>query len=432
MNDLARRRFDLDEWLDSGNCPADPVVTELLALNSAEFQSFVQTYGPSQRFEIARQLVDRAHWLLSRRPKDAVDVALLADHFARSTAGLTAQDMDTGLELEADTRREYAHALLTVGDFDNARIAADEATFLYGALIQAFQEDNDALYWYADSHAHGRRDQPDLQGLILRRVMSTGLLENERRLLEKATAFGLIRGQIHHGQGDTERGLLLIQQSSSALLSLFHQNKKYVDGRLIYAAVLLRMHRYTDALDAFQDTAAVARELNDSETLAHILNNVGVCYRYLGHPDKAKQCAETALKMFEDLGLSAEALRPRNALATLLIEEGTSRSYRHAASALYMNRNTYLSIGLPNDAAQAMLRITKALILAGRSSEIDWPANVELFAGQTGIRKQALDTLRFLRDTAALRTLLLDDVHHAERLLEGLDNGTYSSEEEVG
>ncbi|HWW60298.1 MAG TPA: tetratricopeptide repeat protein [Thermoanaerobaculia bacterium] len=384
MNDHA----DLDEPLDSDGAPLTPVV---------------------------RRLIVQAHSLLSRVPKDAVAVASLALALARLLSRPTIGDRDTAIELQADAHRELAHALLVVGDFDRARIEADQAQCLYSLAVATLSGDEFLGEYLSDVSTDS---EPELLALVLHRVMSAGTRDSERSLLEKATVFGLILGQILHGQGDTAQGLWLIAKSTDMLLSIFEDNKKYVEGRVLYATVLLGAHRYADALNAFEETAAIARELNDNVTAAHIVNNYGVCYYYLSNPTKARECAQTALQMFEELGLGAEAVRPRLLLATLLIEDG---KYHLAVPALYMNLNTYLTLGLPNEAATVMLKIAKALILGGRSSTIDWQATIKMIQGAAPVRPAILEVLRQLEAQARRQPLLLEDVQRAERMVNQID-----------
>lgn len=60
-----------------------------------------------------------------------------------------------------------------------------------------------------------------------------------------------------------------------------------MEGRTICATVLADLRRHSDAIGALEQTAALAREIGDLETLAHIVNNIGVCYYFLGRLEKA-------------------------------------------------------------------------------------------------------------------------------------------------
>ncbi len=426
MNDDLRRRAALfDAWLQSPG-PAEPALTDLLALDAAELEAFMFGYSLGRRFAITSRLLEHAHALLSRRPKDAVAVASLASHFGNSlVASADGEDMEAALALSADSEREAAHACLTIGDYERAGQAAKEASFLYALAIASLFEWDE--YAGADREAErGMGGWTHVIRLVFARIGAAGVREDERNLLENATILGLIEGQILHGLGETDAGLLLLEQASNMLGNVFGRHDKYIEGRLIYGAVLLKTHRFGEALERFLDTAAVAKELKDDESLAHCVNNVGVCYYYLGQLEKAKECAETAAKMFEELGLVSEAIRPRNMLATLLIE---ASQYHRAVPALYMNRNTFLSVGLPNDAARVMLKIVRALVLAGRTSEIDWPATIETFARADGIRSGVIEALEYLSETATQRPLLVEDVQRAERMLDRIDDIAVSEED---
>jgi hypothetical protein len=49
--------------------------------------------------------------------------------------GSTDAEQDAAVALEADAHHEHAYALLFIEAFDEARKAADEATFLYSLVV---------------------------------------------------------------------------------------------------------------------------------------------------------------------------------------------------------------------------------------------------------------------------------------------------------
>ncbi|MEO8379822.1 MAG: hypothetical protein ABI779_09190 [Acidobacteriota bacterium] len=402
MNHAAR----LNDWLQRMP-PAEPVVVhELLALSACEWRRFTEQYPAPLRMDLTRNIIERAHLLLSRTPKDAVPTSRLAVLLAKSLAGVFADpaSCDAAIDLEGDAWREEAHALLTVSDYDRAREAAEEAAFLYRLR----------------SDERIPNDDGSLLSLILFQMVSGDLNEGTLERLERAAVLGLITGQILHGQGELADGLLLVEQSCNVLLSCCDQKGKYVQGRTIYAKMLAEQRSYTEALEVFERTAAVARELGDNETLAHLVNNIGYCYyHFLGNVIKAKECLQLAAQMFDDLGLAAEALRPRNELASLLIEEGR---YSTAVSELYKSRQAYLDAGLLNEAAQVMLRIIRALVLAGRQADINW-TEMESVLGRGGLRREAMRALQHLHRLASLRALNTGDMEDAEAMLLNLGSG---------
>jgi tetratricopeptide (TPR) repeat protein len=219
-----------------------------------------------------------------------------------------------------------------------------------------------------------------------------------------------------HWQGASDDGLLLIEQASNVLLGWLDNKRKYVQGRTIYAMILAATKRHAEAASSLENTAQMARELGDVETLAHIVNNIGYCYYQTGEIQRARKCFETALELFTQLGLVADALRPRNYLATILINE---RKYGRAVSELYISRAAYLEAGLPNEAAYVMLKIIRALILAGRENSINWHEMFDIF-GDVGLRHEALLSLSKLHELAMKRSLRAADIDAAEDVISRL------------
>lgn len=401
---------EFNQWLEhAGN---DDIVRTLLeSLTGREWLAFGAHYARPRRIEITEILIERAHALLSRSPRHAEPIARLAIQFSQLIVLPTETDQSAFVEdsmyLEADARREHAHALLTIGDYNAARRSAEEATFLYGLAVD-------------------RPGDGSLASLLFNKTAAIG--DEERARLERIAVLALIMGQVLHGQGETEDGLLLIEQASNVLLGWLDNKQRYVQGRTIYAMILAAVKRYAEAVMTLEETAHLARELKDNETLAHIVNNIGYCYYYKGNIAQAKKCFESALVLFEELGLTADALRPRNYLAAILINEG---SYHRAVSALFISRASYLDAGLPNEAAEVMLKIVRALILADRADSINWQEIHRTFS-DAGLRPEAMNALTHLRDIAEERTLRLGDVDTAEDILSRLHSEAVSATDEAG
>jgi len=177
----------------------------------------------------------------------------------------------------------------------------------------------------------------------------------------------LIQGQVLHGLGKSDEGLRLIERHAHLFFSFYADKKKYVEARTIYAVVLLKRQEYSRALTALEESARMAAEDKDTEVLAYILNNIGICWVNLGNLQKAKECLTAAAEMFAARHLRAESVRVRGSLALLLIRLG---KFNEAVSEYYICRSTFLELDMPLVAAQAGLRVVEVLFLAGRTSQV--------------------------------------------------------------
>ena len=257
-----------------------------------------------------RRLIALAHDALSRDPNRAVWISRLAIRAAKAAD-------DAPLVDEGDAWREYAAALLEVGDYEDAQVAVQRARMVY--RVAGGTEHNEAV-------------------------------------------LGAVEGRILHELGDSLKGLQRIDESARTLLRL-NDKKTYVRVRSIYAAVLFNLCRYREAADTY---AAMVDDY-DTETLAHAVLVIGRCAVKLGEIERARQCFETALEMFEELGLRPEIPRVRKGIAEILVAHGR---VHEAISELYKARAEFLSMQLPVLAALVALDVVDLLLIVGRTSEI--------------------------------------------------------------
>lgn len=407
LHDLAA---EFNRWLGDKTV-ADTVTSRILTLAPKQWRQFCQSYADGERARIAGALTERSYSIQEWSPKDAIPVARLGALFAKSIVGATDEEMWKALELEADALREHARSLLMTGEYDQAKRSADEAAFNYSLTI-------------SDGIPTGAPLVGDVMATFLRALVTRDntIPEAKREVLEKATRMGLILGQIIHCQGRTEEGLAMMASSCEMLLYCFDNREMYVKGRMTYAKVLAEGRRFADALEAFQSTAALANELEDLEVQALLVANIGACYYHLGAFEKAKPCAETAMAMFESLELPLAAIRPRTLLVMLLMEEGEKNStlYSAAAAELFKTRAAWLSAGMKREAAEVMVQIIRAFILARRQGHINWAEMNRTFT-EARLGDAAMRALQHLEALHATRPLTLDDVEDAEDIIADLD-----------
>lgn len=253
-----------------------------------------------------RRLIALAHDTLSRDPNRAVWISRVAIRGAGAP-------IDRG-----DAWREHAAALLEVGDYAEAQRAVGRARRIYRTIGDT--QHNEAV-------------------------------------------LGAIEAYVLHELGDSPQALSRIEKSARTLLR-FNDKKAYVRARAIHAMVLFNVGRYSEAADTYAEIA----NIDDSETLAHAVLMIGRCAVKLGETERARQCFETALEMFEALGLRMEIPRVRKGFAEILVVHGRTHE---AISELYKARAEFLAMELPVLAAFVALDIVDLLLTAGRISEIE-------------------------------------------------------------
>jgi tetratricopeptide (TPR) repeat protein len=319
-----------------------------------------------------REVIRRAHALLGSDPERALWIAQLATILA-PRVWLGDARMHVMIELEGDAFREYAAALLVVGSFARAAEAATLARNAY-----------------------------DVLGLAVK----------------GASILDLIEGRILHELGHTNEGLGMVQRGSNMLLA-FHEDKEaYVKGRTIEAALLFKAERYQEAMAVYAAMSEHAREEDDTELLAYVLQMVGRCRVKFGQFDEGRECIETAIRMFEDLGLFAEVPRVRKGLVEIAVARGR---YNEAISELYKMHNAFLALRLPIIAALVELDVVDLLMVSGRTSDI--PALCRKMLAtftEAGLRRNALMALAHIHSLARDGALESDDVQKVRAFLERL------------
>lgn len=352
---------------------AEALINSVLALSDRERSHLFRVYGDIVTADSLQRLIDRTHNLLSRDTRTAMHYGRLATALAQYLWGDPAEE---SARLEGDAWKEYAAALLRMGQFIDAKHACATADLFYSIV--------------------GERDY-------------------------ERTVLCLIEGQVMHFLGQTDQGLLRIEQAASLLLAVFEKRKKYVEARIIYATILLRVERWREALEVLESSRDIAKEEGDIETLAHILNNVGKCYTNLGNQRKAYDCFSAARDIFTQLELWVEVQRPQVGLTEVLKHEGR---YAEALSELYKTRAVFLKkLQLPMDAARVAVRIVEVSLLANKTTEA-----IESLCAETvttfqnaGLHREAMKALAYLHEIAQVYRMEMKDVIHVQNFLERLD-----------
>jgi tetratricopeptide (TPR) repeat protein len=302
-----------------------------------------------------RRLIALAHDALSRDPNRAVWISRLAIRVAREGEALAD---------EGDAWREYAAALFEVGEYHDAKMAVERARLVY--LMASDAEHNQAV-------------------------------------------LSAIEGRVLHELGDSIGALQCVEASAQTLLRL-NDKKTYVRVRTIYASIQFNLGRYREAAETYAAMAVLAEQEGDSETLAHAVHVIGRCAVKLGEMERGRQCFETALEMFDQLGLRPEIPRVRKGFAEILIAQGR---VHEAISELYKARAEFLAMALPVIAALVALDIVDLLLRVGRTSEIELLCDDQL-------PRSASNAFAGLRDLACRTAVTGQDVQRVRDFLERL------------
>lgn len=359
-------------WLDQSDAESGSVITEILSLDFHNVRALIAAAPETFGRRAVGVLIDRARRTIGDTPRVAAGYCQVAIKIAEN---LWSDSPEEDVGLIGDAWRELASSLLTAGD----SIEADDAcrnAYLYYNIVSP-----------------------------LRAV--------------ECSVLALIHGQVMHELGQSDQGLNLIERHANLFLSLYSDKKKYVEARTIYAVVLLKRQEYSRALESLESSAAIAEEEKDTEVLAYILNNIGLCWVNLGNLTKAKECLTAAAEMFAARKLRAESARVRGSLALLLIQHG---KYNEAISEYYMCRSTFLELDMPIVAAQAGLRVVEVLFLAGRTGQVPSLCG-ELVTTFTnaGLPREAQKALAYLNELARLSKADEFTVRHVREFMERLE-----------
>jgi len=318
-----------------------------------------------------QKLCERSHMLLSRHPREALVIARVGV----SLATRVVDDVAVVVETTGDAWKHLAAALRELSEHREALAAAHSALEAYA------------------------------------------MLETEVSL-HKMAAVDLIKAQSLYAVGQPFEALSLIERATHFILAFSQDRKQYVKARIIYAYMFMELGRFEDALGVLKGSAEIAQLDDDTEMLAYILNNVGLCYVHLGRLAEARPCFDTALEIFDALGMKAEVENVRSALAVSLIEAGR---YNEAISEMYIRRNNYLQMGMPVVAAEISLHIVELLFLANRVGDVPSLSSEMIKAfRRVGLHREAVKALGYVNRLAQRHRLNRDRVAAARRFLERL------------
>ena len=371
------RRYE--RWLRSQEDHGEPIAAAVAALDFAPATVDVLTrmYPDAVTIGVARTLTAKSHTLVKRDPPKAAALALLALRVAESAT--SPPEFVAGLDTaRGEAWMRYAAAVFETGNFPKAWRASERAD-MYFQLASPFPP-----------------------------------------AFRSETTLGLIQGMILHFLGETDRGLVRIEQSANLILAVFQEADKYVEAITIYNAILMRAGRFEEAALRWQEIAALARKEGNSSTLAYIVNNIGRCYLELGKTDEALVCFKTALEMFNQFGLLVEIPDVHLNLAYAL---RLNKRFAEAILEMYKCRADLAKFGMMFEAAQVSIRIVETQLLAHRDEEIP-PVCREAadFFRLAGLPEEARRATECLLEAARTGTLRVEAVREISYLTQLRDS----------
>jgi tetratricopeptide (TPR) repeat protein len=373
MTDAAREQARmLAEWLETLDADEERIAVAMGEISENHWKAVTDLLPAPFEADSINRVITRAHELLGRAPNDAQRLARLA---LRMTAQINHATCPDAPLIEGDAWRECAAAHLEMAEYADA----------YEAVCAARK-------------CYSQSESARVNGAIL-------------LLVEGRTLFEL---------GRWDEALAAVEHASHELLDSGADRKKYVQAKTIHAIILVGIGQYDAALDVFSTAADLAMQAGDKETLAYILSNAGVCAANLEDPARAKRCLESALRYFEELGLTSEMPHARAALVTILKQQGR---YNEAVSELFKVRAEFLSLRVPTAAAITSLRIVEVLLLCGRTAEVPVLCDemVRTFSAAR-LQKNLLTALAYLNEVARQRQLAAADVAYVAAFIEHSEN----------
>lgn len=363
--------------------PVDPAVAAFIAADEREITGALRDIKHVLTSARVAAVIAKAHSLLGSEPSVACDIARLATLFVGTFA--TDEEAENLLALCGDAWKEYAAALLEIGEYREALSATDRARFYYEtASID---------------------DEWDLE-------------RGENSVLHKLQLLRLVEGSVLYRMDRFDEAADSVERASNILWSVFNNPKGYVQGRTIFASIRLAQHRYRDALDILKNSAEHAREQRDTETLAYILSLVGGCYVRMGETENARSCYNTAVEMFTVLGLTAEIPRVRTGLALGLIQLGR---YNEAIAELFEARETFFKLRMSIVAAEVAMKVVDVLFLAKRFNDIE-PLCLEMISTfeKAGAPRKVQEALSHISQLASTKRITPGDVERTIKFFQAL------------
>jgi tetratricopeptide (TPR) repeat protein len=216
----------------------------------------------------------------------------------------------------------------------------------------------------------------------------------------------VVEAQILHDMGQSADALRLIRGAAAVIL-LHGDVKRYVQVRMYEALILWETGERIAAAEVWRSMAREAAQRGDALFAAVLENAIAVFQLRHGGAETAARLFEIAHGVFDNEGLTREAIRARRGMA----EAAAARGRLHdAISEYYKVQALSLAAGNLREAALAAAEIVELLLRTGREHEV-LPLINSMVSVFTGAGQQnAVNSWLLLRDFIGTEKLLVDRV----------------------
>jgi tetratricopeptide (TPR) repeat protein len=348
---LEAAEAEFRQWFTGGMEEGSLHARTVVSLPADERERWLDTHSDAWNYHTALDLVRQAPAVQGRDPLDAVALTgLIVRHLDRVPESDESSVVQLLLRLHA--WRERGNALRNIGEFDAAG-----------------------------------------------RAFETGLAIASRNpaLIPEAAVLRRGLGLLMHHAGDRE-GALAVLREVAAIFRAIHDRAQLLRTRIIEGFIEYNSDHDSVALEIFEETLLLSRELGDEATAARSHTNAAHSARRLGFRGRALAHFASAAEMLQRCGLTAETIRAEWGLT--LLQAGDDPAA--ILPALDRIREQFLATGRKTDAAWVSLDVVMLLGDAGRDEESNRLAIslVEFFA-RVGLPAEAMRALEELRDAAA-------------------------------
>lgn len=365
------------DGLNAGFDENEQYVRELLARSPDEWDAWLATHPGAANLNAFRSLIDEALNLEDRDPQRGLALTRFVLRHVETLAVPPELAMAL-LFLRGDTWKVHGSLLRYAGDLSAALRAYETAAELFrsepAAVPQLAAAECGAAY---TRHQMGETGEPQR----------------------------IIRARFQVFSDHNDIGDLVRARMHDAAIDFDHQ-------------------RYESARASFEKALSLAESLGDARVVAALYNNVGHCAQLLGDREAAARHFTHALHLYELHGLDSARPRAVWGIAQLAADEGFVDA---AVAAMETVRGQLLESGMPLEAAVAQLDMVEILVMANKTDRVASLAS-DLVATFTaaGMKREALQALAFVQETARAGRLTADVVEKARRIVSDLRQSSSS------
>ena len=309
----------LDRWLEDNKSEARKSLPCLLELSGPELSQELQRH-PELQPGLSRLLLEAAEETVSHDPARAHELTAAVIEFLGSARARDCREMEPSLRANAWT--VHASALRSL---ERPLEALAAITAARDACLKAYVSD-----W---SGALGK----------------------------------VVEGQILHDMGESAEALRLIRSGAEVIL-LHGDVKRYVQVRMYEALILWDGGERTGAAEVWRTMAREAAQRGDTLFMAVLENAIAVFQLRHGGAEAAAGLFEIAHGVFDQEGLTGEAIQARRGMAEAAVARGR---INEGISEYYKVKALALAAGNLRQAALAAAEIVELVLPTGRNGEIE-------------------------------------------------------------